>query len=163
MKLIGVSAREFLAQLIATPPAAYLIGHAVETWRGSKPVADALPQLFWPILAVLVLIATLHPGFIAPIKRSRREARKRKADSLRHVYWMVKHAINPEILDKSNPDRENPDKLFAVAQSTAYNFMAECEGNGWWKDRLFPQPIRDQITLLTWDEFLGELREDIVE
>ena len=146
-------------QIVTTAPVAYFASLGAEARKGANTVFDALPPLFWPILAALILAVVIYPGFIAPIRRKCHENKKKKAELLRHTYWMVKHSVNPNILDKSNPDRENKDKLFAIAQSTAYNFVSECKEKGWWKDVAFPSPVKDQDTLLEWERYLSVLRE----
>lgn len=78
--------------------------------KGIHAHARYLPPSFLSILMMLILGVTFYPAFIAPFVKRRRKATKRKGELLRHTYWMVKHAITPAILDKSNPDRENPDK-----------------------------------------------------
>ena len=155
----GVIAEHTLLKMVATVPLAYFAGLAANAKKGVDAVFDALPPLFWPILAALILAAVIYPGFIAPVRKKYHERKKRKENLLRHTYWMVKHAVNPSILDELNPDRGNRDKLFAIAQSTAYNFVSDCKEEGWWKDVSHPPPIKDQDTLREWDKHLSALRE----
>ena len=150
-----------ILQIVTTAPMAYFAGLVVEVKRGAGIVFDALPPLFWPIFAALVLLVAGYHGFAVPAINRQQERKNKKDELLRHTYWMVKHAVNPKILDESNPDRENADKLFAIAQSTLFNFVADCKKEGWWKDASFPQPVKDQDTLLAWERFLMELRERV--
>ena len=159
----GLVAKEIVLRLIATSPMAYGVGLIVEAWKGADLIFDALPPLFWPILATLVFAVTAYSGFIAPIVEKYRDARKRKRLLLKNTYWAVKHAITPTILDESNSDRTNVDKLFAIAQHSAYNFVSDCRTKGWWKHTTFPPPIQNQDTLLAWDAYLSNLRSEFSE
>ena len=68
MKWLGsLFAEHTLLQLLAAAPAAYLVGVAKQWEKGAGVMFDALPPLFWPILAILVMAVTVYPGFVSPI------------------------------------------------------------------------------------------------
>ena len=117
---------------------------------------DALPPLFLPIFRGLLLAVTIYPGFISPVVKKVRKTRDDKRLLMKHTYWAIQHALAPTILNKGNPDRENPDKLFALAQHLAYDFVP----SGWWKHTNPPPPITDKDTLMKWDKYMQELRQE---
>ena len=153
-----------LLQFVATPPLAYFIGLVADNKKGAGAVFDALPPLFWPILAALVLTVTFYPGFIAPIRkwsrekeeredRLRRETKEEKDALLERTYWAVLNAFDPNILDETNPDINNKSRLFALAIHAADGFVSK-----WEKDDIRPPPLEDEDGLVSWHAYLRELR-----
>lgn len=165
IKWLGsVIAGHTLLQLVATPPLAYFIGLAADSKQEAEAMFDALPPQFWPILATLVLLVVLYPGFIAPIRgwrrekkeredRLRRETKEKKDALLERTYWAVANAQDPKILDESNPDRNNESKLLALAIHAADEFVSK-----WEKDDTRPPPLEDENGLVWWHVYLRELR-----
>ncbi|MCY4209092.1 MAG: hypothetical protein OXD29_14255 [Roseovarius sp.] len=73
--LSNVFAEHTVLQFLATAPAAYLAGLMLEFKQGAIIVLNALPPLFWPILAVFVLAVLAYPGFIFPFVKKVRDTR----------------------------------------------------------------------------------------
>ena len=56
-------------------------------------------------------------------EQAKREEAERKQEARANrdrLYWAIAHAYRPEILDESNPDRENQIKLFYIAKKAVY-------------------------------------------
>ena len=64
--LVNLFTGHTVLQLIATVPTAYLTGLALQFQQEAEAVFSAIPPLFWPVLAVLVLAVTVYPGFVLP-------------------------------------------------------------------------------------------------
>ena len=152
-------ANRVFEQLLSAGAASYLGGLAYDAKTGEEMAFSSLPTIFWPILATLVLLISGYHGLVKPARQRVQERRRQKYDLLRRTYWTVKHAINPEILDETNLDRQNPHKLFAISQSTALNFIPECRDIGWCPDAEPPPYIQDEETLGEWEKYLIKLRE----
>ena len=165
MKWLGeLIAQHTLLQIVAAASLAYFAGVTTEIHKGAGAVFDALPPLFWPIFAALVLAATIYPGFIAPIRRGCQEKTQRtkelldekkeqKRVLLEQTYWAVTHAHEPQILDKSNPDRENQSKLFAIAVSRSDVFISQ-----WKENEGMPPQLEDEDGLVRWHVYLRGLK-----
>ena len=147
-------AGHILLQLVATPPLAYFIGLVADTKEEAEAVFDALPTLFWPTLAVLVLAVTLYPGFISPIRKCLRERESMKIALLEKTYWDVRFAFEPGAMDELHPDRNSGyPKLFAVAENSTDRFISQ-----WGKSDDQPQQLQDEEGLVSWIVYLRGLR-----
>ena len=60
--LVNLFTGHTVLQLIATVPTAYLTGLAFQFQQEAEAMFSAIPPLFWPVLAVLVLAVTVYPG-----------------------------------------------------------------------------------------------------
>ena len=118
LKWLGnLFAEHTLLQLVAAAPTAYLVGLAKQWEKGAGSMFDALPPLFWPILAILVLAVTVYPGFVAPIIKYRRGKEQEYWDLVDRAYEMVSHAYKPGILNPEHPG--NPNAIEEHAQNRA--------------------------------------------
>lgn len=157
-------AGQVFVQFLSAFPAAYICGLAYDARVLAEMTFDSLPTLFWPILAVLVFLTSGYHGWVKAFRewraRKRRkleEREKRKQALLRHTHWMIKHAINPNILE-SDTERGNPDRLFAIAQSTVLNFIPECREIDWQPETVPPTAIQTKEDLFEWDRYMDALR-----
>ena len=66
--LVNLFTGHTVLQLIATVPTAYLTGLALQFQQEAEAVFSAIPPLFWPVLAILVLAVTVYPGFALRVK-----------------------------------------------------------------------------------------------
>ena len=111
----GVFAEHTVLQLIAAVPAAYLTGLAIQLQQGAEAVLEALPPLFWPTLAILVLAVTIYSGFVLPIIRHRRDREQVYWNLVNGAYQYVSQVHRPEILDPACPG--NPHAIREYAQN----------------------------------------------
>ena len=90
-------------QLIATVPTAYLTGLALQFQQEAEAVFSAIPPLFWPVLAVLVLAVTVYPGFVLPFVTLVRAPKEKYRAQVETAYEWVVCAYKPWILTSEHP------------------------------------------------------------
>lgn len=60
-------AEHIFLQLLASIPLAYILGWIIAVKQGAMVMFGAIPPLFWPILAALIVLVTIYPGLISPV------------------------------------------------------------------------------------------------
>ena len=124
----AVFAEHVVLQVIATPAFAYMGSLLLIWWKGEKAMFDAIPPLFWPILACFVILVTFYPGFVVPFLKWRRERENRKKErenawqnkfreNLEAAYLHVSHAYKPQIKNPKHPGNPSAIKEFAQNHS----------------------------------------------
>ena len=118
---------------------------------------EAIPPLFWPILAVLVFLVTGYHGLFLPVV----EWRQKKAESYRNeveeAYKYVSWTYKPEILNPKEPG--NPHTIRELAQNSVDLLRPKLLAR--YKTSIsVPDPIDvdDGLSVTLWYEFLREER-----
>ena len=101
--LVNLFAGHTVLQLIATVPTAYLTGLALQFQQEAEAVFSAIPPLFWPVLAVLVLAVTVYPGFVLPFVTLVRAPKEKYRAQVETAYECVARAYKPWILNPEHP------------------------------------------------------------
>ena len=102
--LVNLFTGHTVLQLIATVPTAYLTGLALQFQQEAEAVFSAIPPLFWPVLAVLVLAVTVCPGFVLPFVTLVRAPKEKYRAQVETAYEWVVCAYKPWILTSEHPD-----------------------------------------------------------
>ena len=95
--LVNLFAGHTVLLLIATVPTAYLTGLALQFQQEAEAVFSAIPPLFWPVLAVLVLAVTVYPGFVLPFVTLVRAPKEKYRAQVETAYEWVVCAYKPWI------------------------------------------------------------------
>ena len=97
--LVNLFTGYIVLQLIATVPTAYLTGLALQFQQEAEAVFSAIPPLFWPVLAVLVLAVTVYPGFVLPFVTLVRAPKEKYRAQVETAYSYVARVYKPSILN----------------------------------------------------------------
>ena len=157
--LVNVFAGHTVLQLIATVSVAYLAGLAVQFWQEAEAVFNAIPPMFWPVLAVLVLAVTAYHGFVSPFVTQARATKEKYRAQVENVYELVSHVYKPEILNPNKPG--NRAAMLEYAQrdvdSLRSKLIHKYKDR---KDRIVPRRIdvESPESLGEWYDFLREER-----
>ena len=120
---------------------------------------DALPYLFWPILACLVLAVTVYPGFIKPAVKLVRARKEHYRAVVKATYGDVLRVLKPKILNPNAPG--NHQAMLELAQQSVDSLrpiLIRKYKND--EDRNVPSriDILSEDSLRQWYEFLREER-----
>ena len=159
--LAGTIAQHVLLQIIATFPTAYILGLVVTAKQKGEVVLNAIPPMFWPILAGLVLIVAVYHGFLYPMYKKRKEKSEAYRQEVESAYELVSQAYRPSIL---NPQHQgNPDAIKEYAQRKVDSLRPKLMKKR--KGTVIPQVIdvTDEHSLEQWYNYLREERARTVK
>ena len=154
--LAGIFGEHVVLQLVASPAVAYGLGWIIAVQRGVEAMFDAVPPLFWPILATLVLLLTLYPGFIAPVIRWRQRKKNSYFKEVEAVYRDVSRIHKPNILNPQDPG--NPDAMKELAQRAVDVLRPKIIQKRKGIDIPLPIDVDDDRSLRQWYDFLRNER-----
>ena len=157
--LVNVFAGHTVLQLIAIVPVAYLAGLAVQFRQEAEAVFNAIPPLFWPVLAVLVLAVTAYPGFVLPFVTQARATKEKYRAQVENAYELVSNVHKPEILNPNHPGNRATMLEYAqrAVDSLRSGLIHKYKDR---KDHIVPRRINieNPESLGEWYEFLREER-----
>ena len=160
VKWLGsVFAEHTVLQIIAPFPVAYLAGTGVQIMQGAEAMFDALPPLFWPILAILLLAVTVYPGFVLPFVKQARAKKKVYLAQVEDTYSQVSRIHKPETLNPHNPGNHQAMlELGQMAVDSMRPRLIHKYKNR--KDQIVPEPIdvESAESLREWYDFLRKER-----
>ena len=159
--LAGTIAQHVLLQIIATFPTAYILGLVVTAKQKGGVVLNAIPPMFWPILAGLVLIVTVYHGFLYPMYKKRKEKSEAYRQEVESAYEWVTQAYKPSILNPRCPGNPHTIKEYAqrAVDTLRPKLVKKCKGAA------IPQAIdvSDEHSLEQWYNYLREERARAVK
>ncbi len=149
-------AEHTLLQLIATAPIAYFVGLAKQWGKGAGVMFDALPPLFWPILAILVLAVTVYSGFVLPFVKYFRGKEKAYWEQVEQAYKLVSQSYRPNILNPEHPG--NPHAIKEYAQNAVDILRPQLIKKRGSKDIPHEIEVTDNNSLSDWYNYLRRER-----
>ena len=157
LKWLGsLFAEHTLLQLLAAAPAAYLVGVAKQWEKGAGVMFDALPPLFWPILAILVMAVTVYPGFVSPIVKYFRAKEQTYWERVEQAYQLVSQSYRPSILNPAHSG--NPHAIKEYAQNAVDVLRAQLIKKRGSKDIPPEIDVTDSDSLCDWYNYLRRER-----
>ena len=140
-------------QLIATVPTAYLTGLALQFQQEAEAVFSAIPPLFWPVLAVLVLAVTVYQGFVLLFVTLVRAPKEKYRAQVETAYRYVARVYKPSILSAEDPGNHAwmLEEAQRAVDSLSPILIRKYKNR---KDVFVPLRIN-----VEWDESLGEWYE----
>lgn len=143
-------------QFIGSVPLAYILGWFIAVKQGAIVMYNAIPSLFWPILAVLIVLVSICHGLISPAVKWCQKKAESYRNEVEEAYNYVAGSYRPKILNPAHPG--NPYAMKECAQKSVDVLRKKLLKRHKGQDVPSRINVEDETSLKEWHEFLRDER-----